>query len=328
MLETFGVDTAAERTYRAMVENPGWSVTDLSHYLDMSDDAVRGALDRLFEITLVRPSVETPGRMRAVPLHVGLRTVLARQQAQIARQQADFAQSQITIQALLVETQVRHGPESGDAEIQRLVGMDEIYDRLEQLAAETRIECLSVMPGGAQPPQSLVASRPLDADALARGVEVRTLYQDSVRNDPATLEYARWLTELGGEVRTVPTTPPRLLVLDRQVALVAIDPEHSQAGALQIRSPGVVASLLSLFERAWNTAAPLGADRTPDAAGLTTAQRELLRLQAHGLTDEACAGRLGISPRTARRMMAELMERLEARSRFEAGLKAAQRGWL
>jgi DNA-binding NarL/FixJ family response regulator len=53
-----------------------------------------------------------------------------------------------------------------------------------------------------------------------------------------------------------------------------------------------------------------------------------LKLPAQGLTDEAAAARLGVSHRTARRMMAELMERLGARSRFEAGLRAAQRGWL
>ncbi|MFF7912187.1 hypothetical protein [Streptomyces sp. NPDC007914] len=40
------------------------------------------------------------------------------------------------------------------------------------------------------------------------------------------------------------------------------------------------------------------------------------------------AKRLGVSPRTARRIAADLMERLEARSRFEAGVHAVQDGWL
>ncbi|GAA3135976.1 hypothetical protein GCM10010521_22600 [Streptomyces rameus] len=38
--------------------------------------------------------------------------------------------------------------------------------------------------------------------------------------------------------------------------------------------------------------------------------------------------RLGVSPRTAHRIAADLMERLEARSRFEAGVHAVQDGWL
>jgi DNA-binding CsgD family transcriptional regulator len=325
-LETFGFDISAERTYRAMVDHPDWGVTELADHLSLSERDVRTALDTLFACTLVRPSVEMPGRLRAVPLHIGLRHVLAQRQAEIVRQQAAFAESQATVQAMLLASHATAA--TTDPEIERLVGLDEIYDRLAVLAADTRTECLSVMPGGAQPPESLAASRPLDADALARGVDVRTLYQDSVRNDPATLDYARWLTELGGEVRTIPAAPPRMLILDRSIAIVATDPLQTAAGALQIRSAGVIASLLTLFEQAWTQAAPLGADRRPDADGLTTAQRELLRLQAQGFTDEAAAGRLGVSPRTARRMMAELMERLDARSRFEAGLKAAQRGWL
>ncbi|WP_242513940.1 response regulator transcription factor [Streptomyces leeuwenhoekii] len=74
---------------------------------------------------------------------------------------------------------------------------------------------------------------------------------------------------------------------------------------------------------------PLGADhRRQGDDGVSASDRELLRLLASGLTGEGAGKRLGISVRTVRRQMAALMERLNATSRFEAGLKAAQRGWL
>jgi DNA-binding NarL/FixJ family response regulator len=57
-------------------------------------------------------------------------------------------------------------------------------------------------------------------------------------------------------------------------------------------------------------------------------ERAVLRMLAQGYTDEAIAKRLGVSPRTARRIAANLMERLDARSRFEAGVHAVQDGWL
>ncbi|MFD0508144.1 response regulator transcription factor [Streptomyces chiangmaiensis] len=57
-------------------------------------------------------------------------------------------------------------------------------------------------------------------------------------------------------------------------------------------------------------------------------ETELLRLLGQGLTDQAIAVRLGVSHRTAQRFAASLMEKLGARSRFEAGFKAAARGWL
>jgi hypothetical protein len=135
---------------------------------------------------------------------------------------------------------------TSDATSQRLMGMDAIQQCLKRPAREASSECLSVMPGGAQSQASLDESRPLDVDALERGVSILTLYQDSVRNDPATYTYARWLTERGGQVRTAPLLPPRMLIFDRHTAVVPID-------------PAIVASLVVIYEHAWETAIPLGA---------------------------------------------------------------------
>jgi len=61
---------------------------------------------------------------------------------------------------------------------------------------------------------------------------------------------------------------------------------------------------------------------------LTAQQREVVRLLAEGLTDEGISRRIGVSLRTVRRIASELMVRLTARSRFEAGVKAARSGWI
>ena len=45
-----------------------------------------------------------------------------------------------------------------------------------------------------------------------------------------------------------------------------------------------------------------------------------------GLTDEAAARRMGMSLRTYRRRVAELMRLLEAESRFQAGVRAGELG--
>ncbi|WP_206442911.1 LuxR C-terminal-related transcriptional regulator, partial [Candidatus Protofrankia californiensis] len=57
-------------------------------------------------------------------------------------------------------------------------------------------------------------------------------------------------------------------------------------------------------------------------------ERLLLRLLSLGAKDEAAARHLGVSVRTVRRMIADLMRRMDARSRFQAGILAAERGWL
>lgn len=53
---------------------------------------------------------------------------------------------------------------------------------------------------------------------------------------------------------------------------------------------------------------------------------DVLRVLSYGLTDERAAVRLHISNRTFARRVAALMEHLEARSRFQAGVHAARRG--
>lgn len=73
---------------------------------------------------------------------------------------------------------------------------------------------------------------------------------------------------------------------------------------------------------------PLGSPLRGDTEEFSQQQAEALRLLAQDHTDQAVAKRLGISPRTARRTAAEVMARLDARSRFQAGVLAAQRGHL
>ena len=63
-------------------------------------------------------------------------------------------------------------------------------------------------------------------------------------------------------------------------------------------------------------------------AELTPRELAILRLLAKGHTDAAIARRLGLSGRTVRRIATGLMSRLDARSRFAAGVHAVQRGWL
>lgn len=328
MLDKLGLDTAAETVYRALLADPHDGVPQLSRRLDMTETAVRQALDRLADLQLLRASRDMPGTLRPVSPELGLELIVRQQELDLQRRQRELELSRAAAAAAIAEYgELR--PNSPTETSERLVGMDAIQAKLEVLAAELTTECFSVMPGGAQSAASLDASRPLDESAINRGVAVLNLYQDSARHDPATFAYARWLTELGGLVRTCPTLPPRMVVFDRTVALVPIDPANSRLGALCTREPGIVSSLVVLFERTWEAAVPLGLDRASDVeTGLNAMEKEVLNLLATGLTDEVAGRKLGISSRSIRRQMAALMERLGASSRFEAGLKAAQRGWL
>ncbi|GHH82578.1 hypothetical protein GCM10018781_67780 [Kitasatospora indigofera] len=324
MLETLGLSAAAAAVYRSMLDHPAAGVEEIAALCRLTPVQVHDGLDELAGLLLVRASSEHPGRMRAVDPEIGLADILARQEADLAARQAQLATSRAAVVHMVAErTAADRAPGT------RLLGMDAIHARLEEMGRSAVREVLGVHPGAGHRPEDLAAARAADAPALARGVTMKGLYQDSTRNDPHTTAFAHWLLANGSEVRTAPVLPQRLVIVDRTQALVPIDPADSRKGALHITEPGVLAALIDLFEQAWSTAVPLGATRTEDPkTGLTDTERELLRLLATGLTDETASQRLGLSPRTVRRHMASILERLNATSRFEAGIKAAQRGWL
>ncbi|WP_405016477.1 LuxR C-terminal-related transcriptional regulator [Kitasatospora sp. NBC_00070] len=324
MLEALGLSATAAAVYRVMLDRPGHGVDRLAGAIGVTPTQVHDCLDELTRLMLVRASSEHPGQLRAVTPEVGLEDMLARQEADLAERQAQLAASRAAVTRLVADradTRAAHG--------ERLLGMDAIQHRLEILMRNVSTECVGVHPGASQRPEDLAAGREGNAQAIARGVTVKSLYQDATRNDPHTTAYARWLLGLGSEVRTAPVLPQRLVIVDRSQALVPIDPANTRKGALHVTEPGIVGALVELFEQAWATAVPLGAARSGDpATGLTGTERELLRLLGTGLTDEAAGLRLGISARTVGRHMAAVMERLGATSRFEAGIKAAHHGWL
>ncbi|MFI8767394.1 helix-turn-helix transcriptional regulator [Streptomyces sp. NPDC053792] len=325
MLASLGLDADAESVYRLMLTHQDWGVSEIAVHLARGETQVREALDRLAELNLLRRSLQAPGGLRPVSPNLGFQLLLQRQQAELLAQQQQFAESQAAISKLLDEySELRTGERHG---VEYLQGIDAIQARLEELAHRSTSECLSFMPGGAQSAASLEASRPLDEDLMRRGVRVLTLYLDSVRNDNATVDYAQWLHENGGEVRTAPALPLRMVVFDREVVLLPVDPDNTKKGAVQLTGPGVLTALVALFDHVWECAAPLGSAQGRDDVGLTAQERELLRQLTQGATDEIAAKKLGIGLRTERRIMSELMGRLGARSRFEAGVLASKAGW-
>ena len=321
-----GLEQGAARVWQAMHAVPDAGVDDLAVLLGVSAQEVMGCLATLAELALIRASMEDPRRLVPVAAEAGLELLLRRQEDQLAeqRRQVEAKRDQITA---LIAARVSAG--GTPQELEHLVGLDVIQARFEQLAYSIRETVDSMLPGTAFPAEMLDAARPLDEEVLARGVRMRSLYQTAIHNDTATLAYARAMTERGAHIRTVPVLGQRVWLGDGRIAIVPLDPADPRAGAVLVTAPGIIASLSQLFEHSWSTAAPLVVGNPVEpATGLTDSERELLTMLAGGLTDEAAGKRLGVSLRTVRRMMADLMSRLDAGSRFEAGIKAAKRGWL
>jgi DNA-binding CsgD family transcriptional regulator/sugar-specific transcriptional regulator TrmB len=324
MLEPLGLDIVTENVYRSLLEQPAWGVAEICAHLGLTESAVRDALDRLTALRLVT-ATGPGGTIRPVQPRLGLIALLARTEANLIDRQRQIEVARAAVTALASEYQAE-SPTLGSVEV--IEGLDAVRNRLQSLAQSAAHECLSFMPGGAQKPDTMEASKTLDQLALERGVAVRSIYQESFRNDPATLRYVQWLATLGGETRIVPTLPMQLVIVDREFALVPLDPSDGRRGALALRGPGMIAAICALFDQFWREGVPWGQQPRRGQHDLTALEHELLWLLAQGMTDEVAARRLGLSLRTVRRMASELMARLNAHSRFEAGVRAVHRGWL
>jgi DNA-binding CsgD family transcriptional regulator/sugar-specific transcriptional regulator TrmB len=326
MLEALGLSSLAETVYLAMLQFPEDDLDALVQRIGAERYAVREALDELTGISLLQVSADV-GMPRVVNPEISLSVLVARKQAEVAQHQQQVEESRAAL-AMILAQRAESRADGPDAGIEMVTGIDAIRERLSALARSCQWEASSFMPGGAQSEANVNASREVDAEAIDRGVRVRTVYQDSVRNHRPTLEYAQWLSEMGSEVRTAAILPLRMLIVDRKIAVVPVSTDNSGAAAVVISSDGIVTALTALFNSLWRTATPLGAARQRDTDGLSAQERQVLRLLAAGLTDEAIARHMGVSVRTARRAAADLHARLSARSRFQAGARAVSVGWI
>lgn len=328
MLKQLGLGENDERVYWSLLMDPDLGVADLAREVALTEDEVRLALEHLGELTLLRTSRDTPGRFRPVSPEYGLRILLAHQEAELEERRQQVAASRASVQQM-VEQYSDLRRKNAQLESEQIVGLDAVQARMEEIIHGAETDCRSAVPGGPVSQEVLTAARPLDEALFRRGVRQRVLYQDAVRASPHTVEYGRWMIENGAEVRTFPVLPPRMLIVDGSIALVPSAPDAPALGAVCVRAPGIVSALIVLFEQTWQLATPLTEPDAPTGSGgLSATERALLSMLARGMTDEAAAKRLGVSLRTVRRRMDELMTRLGANSRFEAGLKAGKRGWL
>jgi DNA-binding CsgD family transcriptional regulator len=323
VLGAVGLSTSAEAVYLAMLAAPQLDVAQLAAHLNEPIETVRSALDELIDLALVSAAGDGAG-LRTVDPSIGMASLIARAEADVAEKQRQLEATRTAVMSLAAA----HHDARDREQVTKWAGVAAVRGRLEELTARTTVECVSLNPRAVQTPDAKSASRPLNQQMLDRGVAIRAVYPDSHRFDPTLLDYATWLRDAGGEIRTAPTVPMLLIVYDRRIAILPIDPVDHRIGAQEIHSPGIVAATYGLFEQVWTGATPAGQIADLSDTGLDPQLRELARLLAAGHTDDMAARKLGLSLRTIKRKSAELLERLNARSRFQAGVLAAQRGWI
>ena len=326
MLEPLGVDEATFAVYHALLSHPDSTPEQIAALQNRPLPEVLELMDRLRKLELLVPTWTNPEAEHAVHPRVGLTGLAERRRTELNKMLGELKEAQASADVIAEQyNELLTSRSSGDVEV--LKGRANATRRIEELAMKARDSFWGLTPAHVDEVVQMADQSP-DFDLLERGIKLRTVYLQSMTASRHAVEYAAKMHRLGGEVRATPTLPMRLLIVDQELAIMPMDPDNPTAGAVIHRTPAVVSVAIALFDAYWARATEMFDPEDRDETPLTPHEAEVLRLLAGGAKDEQVARLLGISLRTARRITANLSERLDAASRFELGVAAAKRGWV
>ncbi|WP_030386516.1 helix-turn-helix transcriptional regulator [Streptomyces sp. NRRL S-241] len=163
-----------------------------------------------------------------------------------------------------------------------------------------------------------------DIDILRRGIELRTIYQDSARGRRWEREYVKAVSEHGAIIRTLAGDFMRIILVDSREAMVADHREGppNRYKAFHVTHPGMVAFIRSVYEQQWDRATPwAGSFGRADEATVTNArQRAILRKLEDGKTLQQIAPALGVSVTTVNGDIKELYRATDTTNHFGLGI--------
>ncbi|MCE7082413.1 LuxR C-terminal-related transcriptional regulator [Streptomyces sp. ST2-7A] len=326
MLEPSEIGAAATRIYRLRVIHPTDSVAQVAARAGVAPDEAARAEEQLADLGLLRPS--PGGGWVAISPESAADELLAPLEQDILQRRIAMAATRARLHALSGDYLEARSLRSAKTNIEVIKGIDSIRAVIDDLTRTCSSSLDTLAPGGGQSEQAIRSAVPLDLEMLARGVELRTIFQHSARRHLPTAQFVARITAAGARVRSSSTLPSRVQIYDRVCAVLPIDPENTGAGVALVRDPAVLGFVRRLFEYYWERSVNFSeVDRVAGPAP-TGLERDVLLLMATGKKNQVIAHQLGMSDRSVSRIVSTLMERLDADSRFQAGVKAVQNGWL
>jgi DNA-binding NarL/FixJ family response regulator len=324
MLGPHGLEQYTIAVYRMMVAHPGWSVQEIARTLGSTPSDVARSIEKLADAALVRLGEGDARHGSAVNPEVGLANALERHKEELNFWIQEFLKDRSLADSLANRSDLRQADD--DSKIDLIEGTGSVRETLDRLLRRAQSQVLCLVADERQGLDTLPEDRTFRQVADKDQVRVRAIVLSDVhRHGPGT-DWARRIAENGAEVRLSAYSRMQLLLVDRTVAVLPVTAVSGRPRAMLVTSPEIVAALDSLAEQVWDGSAPLAGRSRRAEQDFSSREEELLRLLGRGMTDEAVARKMGISLRTVRRLMSDVMRRINATSRFEAGLRLAGLG--
>jgi len=325
--DVLGLTPDETLAYSELVAMPSATVADLAAALSSYGTSLgdtRRLLRQLEDHGLAARITGDAQRFAAAPPAIALGALLARRQNEVRHAEVELSR--------LEEVYRVSAAGRGPTDVVDVVrGADAVRHRFEQLQLGAR-ERVDVF---VRPPVTVTSSQDNFAEdqAVARGVRYRVVVERGMLETQAvTVDQTREATDAGEDVRFAQRVPLKLMVVDRQLALLPLTSSGDVVGALLVRESALLDALLALFEIVWEQATPLLVGTSGLGEGVAHQvdddDARILGLMLAGLTDQAVAKQLGTSLRTVQRRVRALMDLADVETRVQLGWHAATQGWV
>jgi DNA-binding CsgD family transcriptional regulator len=199
-----------------------------------------------------------------------------------------------------------------------------IHTRVTRMLAAAREELLWVAP--MRRIRGFRGGAPSLGRLADKGVQVRLLCSEDNLLSEDGLRFLDVALRHGVQLRVANAPLDELVLVDERMALVRWDVGDAGEQAMAAQGHAILRTLHAFFGWLWESASPAVEYHRLGERARDDLTRQILVLLNAGYKDDAAARQLGLSVRTYRRHVAEIMRALGAASRFQAGARAAKLG--
>jgi sugar-specific transcriptional regulator TrmB len=322
-LRALGFTAGEALLYRTLVVRGSTGLEDLADRCDLTLSEAQETVRSLERRGLVGVSAVSPERWVAAPPGVTLRVLVNDRRHEL--EQAELSAAQLAGMHRIDEVENVHDL------VEVVTGSHAVAQRFHQLQLGAVEEVCTFVTYQ----QAVVAADENEAEdvAVARGVQYRIVLEREALNREPQANVAEVLRR-DQQLRVVDRVPTKLVIADRRTAMVPLETGPEGPAALIIHAPGLVGSLVALFDSVWHAAWPLAlvpgdsdefveSDRGPDEIDL-----QVLSLLLSGASDAMAAKQLDLGLRTVQRRVRALMDATGTTTRIQLGWAASERGWV
>lgn len=314
--------------YQFAVAYPGWTKDEASNALGYTMRDIDAAITELSERRLLQKPAEDSELHVAMSPDVALAELVDGDERELQNLRASITARRRELSTLVPVYHSARKRSGLDSSVEVLEDPHQIQRLIIDYGRDVAEQVLICQPGQGYTADAQEESVKKDQELLSHGVVRRNIYHESTRDHMPTRKAVAALIPAGGEYRTLPHVPVRMMIFDQKLVVISRQ-SGTDLAALVIRDVNLIRIFTDLYNTAWDVASPFPTDTAPQQTGqLNSVQQSILKGMAAGYADENIARRLDLNVRTCRRHIAWMLEELGASSRFQAAIKAREAGWI